>query len=51
MAFSREFFCGVYAEFGPDGDLGCGVVEDVSRAFGEYAVTLRVGASAEVEEH
>ena len=51
MAFSGEFFCGVDTEFGPDGDLGCGVVEDVGRAFGEYAVALRVGAGAEVEEH
>jgi len=38
------------AEFAADGDFAGDVVEHVVRAFGEDAVALRVGVSAQAEE-
>jgi hypothetical protein len=49
-AFAGEFFGGVDAELGADGDVGGGVVEDVGGATGEDGVALGVGVGAEVEE-
>lgn len=49
-AFAGEFFGGIDAEFGADGDVGGGMVEDVSGAAGEDGVALGVGVGAEVEE-
>ena len=49
--FAREFLRRIDPEFAADGDLACGVVKHICRAFGQDAIALRVGIGAKAKEN